>query len=68
MHVKNMSSLRLNFWFALNTTQQRKLHTMGYSHLFCEEILVKDFLKVSKSKKILEKLQRLKINSFRLVG
>ena len=70
-HVNKMLQLRLDFWFSLSRSQKRKLDDMNYSHMFCEEILVEDFVKVSKSKKILEQLKELKElkrQSFRLVA
>ena len=68
MDAKQLHDLRLDFWFSLNTKQQRQLHSLGYSHLFCEEVLSSDLTRVTKSKKIMDKLHNLKRSSFRMVA
>ena len=66
--AKQLLDLRLNFWFSLNTQQQKKLDSLGYSHLFCEMISGNDLSKVTKSKKIMNMLYDLKRKTFRLVA
>ena len=68
MSAKQLLDLRLDFWFSLNTKQQQMLNTMGYSHLFCEQALSSDLTRVTKSKKIMNKLHHLKRSSFRMVA
>lgn len=68
MNARYNLQLRLDIWFELNTRQQRKLSTMGYSHLFLEEVLIEDFIKVTKSKQLLSRLQELKRRTISLVA
>jgi hypothetical protein len=59
------SEIRLSIWFDMLTRNQRiKIRDMGYSYLFLENIKIEDLKKVTKSKKIHDRLVNLRRSSF----
>lgn len=69
MKASERIDLRLTIWFDMLTRNQRKkLSNMGYFYLSLEDITWSDLDKVTKSRKVINAIGRLKQSNMRMVS